>query len=375
MRLSLTICCVLFAAIVWSGENPAPLDSSKLQIGWLTKDGAFPKDFGPSASFPRITLDKISLKNISVEDKKAFLSLSGRVDDAYEGILPEPHLKELLLRRDGAIRGTLPLEAVKDAATELAPYARHFTFAGKIQIEIDEKEIVYALETQPNLMCLEGRIDIALSADADKAFAPTAIEATPAESETAWTPFTLLIRAPAGTDENALYALADWKHFGRKVTLMKRPDQTDAGKSGHVDFVAAGADGKMMVLIQPFDVRPPDQGFGNAKGPAERIYLGEIEVQEKKEAGGKKRKMLLRAIVHDIAQKDGIKDSLKVVVKHNGIDWDCTFPDIPGDAAGEFLPRGNFTASWQSIEPREFEGTVKLCEQQIPAGNFGGIRK
>lgn len=374
MRLAFVFCSLFFAAALQCGEGAA-LDSSKLQIGWLTAKGSFPTDFGASASFPHIALDKLTPKNVTVEEKKAFLTLSGRVDDAYESLLPTPHLKELLLRRDGVIRGVLPLEVVKDPPSEMAPYARHFTFTGKLPIDLNDKTVTYSLDVPPNGMCLESRVEIVFETDSEKDFALKSVEANPIENESAWNPFTLLIRAPAGTDEKALHALAEWKHFGRKVTLMKRADQTEAEKTANVDFVAAGTDGKPLILVQPWDVRPPDRGFGTATAPAERVYMGELDVLERKELGGKKRKMMLRAIVHDLTQKDGIKDSLKVVVKHNGIDWDCTFPDVPGDAAGEFQPRASFSAEWQSIEARDFEGTLKLCEQQIPAANFGGIRK
>lgn len=374
-RASALLCCVIFAAVAHSGENAAPVDTSKLEIGWLTKDGAFPKDFSASASFPKITLDPVTVKSITVQDKKASIALSGRVDDSYESIVATPQLKEVRLLRDGKILGALPLAVVKDAPSELAPYARHFTFAGKIPIELDDKAVGLLLVTPPNALGLETKVEIAIEADKEKDFAPTGVEVKPSEQESQWSPFIILIRAPSGTDEKALYAVADWKHFGRKVTLMKRADQAEAEKTGKVDFVAAGADGKPLILAQPWDVRPPQLGFGNAMAQAERIYIGELDVVEKKAYGARKRKIQLRAVVHDSTQRAGIKETLKVVVKPNGLDWDSTFPDVPGDIAGEFVPRAQFGGEWDAIETQDYEGTLTLCEQQIPAANFGGIRK
>jgi len=373
---SAVYCLLIFAALANGGENAAPVDGNKLQIGWLTKDGAFPNDSSASASFPRIALDKVTLKDITVQDKKMSVALSGRVDDAYEGILAAPQLQEVRLMRKGIVCGTLPLQVVKDPVSELAPYARHFTFSGKIQIDPDEELVELSLVTPPNRMSAQGRVEIAVHADKAQAFAVTSVDvSSEPPPESVWGPFLILIRAPAGTDANALHALADWKHFGRKVTLKPRGDQVEAAKKGCVDFIAVAADGSPLIMAQPWDISPPVVGFGNAMAKAERVYLGELEVPERKDFGGKKRKLMLRAILHDSAQPQGVKEKLKIVVKHNGIDWDHSFPDVPGDVAGEFQPRINIGVEWDAIEPGVYEGTMTLCEEQIPAANFGGIRK
>lgn len=376
MRFSLVFCLMLFAAHSNGGENAAPIDGSKLQIGWLTKDGAFPNDSSASASFPRITLDKVTLKDITVQDKKTSLTLSGRVDDGYESILATPHLQEVRLLRKGVICGTLPLLVVKDPISELAPYARHFTFSGKIQIEPDDELVELSLVTPPNRMGAQGRVEIAVHTDKAKEFAVTSVDvSSDPPPESVWAPFLILIRAPAGTDAKALHTLAEWKHFARKITLMPRADQAEAAKKGCVDFIAVTADGSPLIMAQPWDISPPVLGYSNAKEKAERVYLGMLELPERKDFGGKKRKLMLRAIIHDVNQPQDVKGSLKIVVKHNGIDWDHSFPDVPGDVAGEFQPRINIGVEWDAIEPGTYEGTMTLCEEQIPAANFGGIRK
>jgi hypothetical protein len=131
-----------------------------VRLGYTTPAGECVASLKTSRSLPRIVLDPLTTASMSVNGDTATITLSGRVDDSYAGLVSQSVLNQITICHAGETCGAMPLQVVNDQSSEWAPHAKHFTFNGTVQIKPATGGQGLLLNTNPNDMGVQGTASV-----------------------------------------------------------------------------------------------------------------------------------------------------------------------------------------------------------------------
>jgi Calx-beta domain len=188
----------------YAGKNGAHRMKEALaivQVAYETEGHRTATGLKKSQSIPKVSINSFSTGNVSISGGIATVQISGRIEDQLAGLMKNSVMTAVNVLDKGKPVGQIAVNAVSDTPSDYAPFAKHFTFSGSVQIPaspgIHEMELI----TSANEMGVSGsaRFSVQLDASYPNPLITSRTSATFTVMPTATTAGVITLSLPSGT--------------------------------------------------------------------------------------------------------------------------------------------------------------------------------